>query len=187
MSHSNFLGFENKAFVGTTVMAFEKGNFFNERDSTTVTRLPTLAEMGIRMSIEQFDRMTSVAEAAVTLDNKIVSQTDHSASYRILPILNTIHNLDLTQKEHWFGYGIDAGHNNMSERMIVTDYGFWAYFLGLCLVFSCAIRFWSLPTLMFFIGVGGGTGNIAYQWGILMVFMSVKYFYERCRIIKKYD
>lgn len=141
--------------------------------------LAGLVTVGSTMGIEQFDRATSVAGAAITLDSKIVTQTDHSASYRILPILNTIHNLDLTQKEHWFGYGIDAGHNNMSERMIaeITDYGFLAYFLGLCLVFSCAIRFWSLPTLMFFIGVGGGTANIAYQWGILMVFMCVRYFY----------
>lgn len=27
LAHSNFLGFENKTFVGTAVMAFEKGNF----------------------------------------------------------------------------------------------------------------------------------------------------------------
>lgn len=143
--------------------------------------LAGLVAIGSTMGIEQFDRATSVAEAAMTLDKKIVTQTDHSASYRILPILNTISNLDLTKKEHWFGYGIDAGNRNMSERMIseITDYGFLAYCLGLFLVFSCAIRFWSLPTLMFFIGVGGGTGNIAYQWGILMVFMCIKYFNEQ--------
>lgn len=175
------------AFIVLGILSFY---FITWRNALLV--IPLLAGtiiLGPKMGFEGFDRATSVAEAVMTLDNKTVSQTDHSASYRILPILNTINNLDLTLKEHWFGYGIDAGHNNMSERMMaeITDYGFLAYFLGLCLVFSCAIRFWSLPTLMFFIGVGGGTGNIAYQWGILMVFMCVKYFYERCRIIKKYD
>lgn len=145
--------------------------------------------LGSILGGKQFDRAFNTAQATLTLDNETVTGADGSAAYRIRPILNTINNLDLTKTEHWFGYGIDAGHNNMSDRMMgeITDYGFLAYLLGLFLVFSCAIRFWSLPTLMFFIGVGGGTGNIAYQWGILMVFMCVKYFYERSRIIKKYD
>lgn len=134
--------------------------------------------IGSTLGIEDFDRAFKTTQATLTLNKETVTEVDGSAAYRIRPILNTINNLDLSQSEHWFGYGIDSGNRNQSERMIaeITDYGFFAYCLGLCLVFSCAIRFWSLPTLMFFIGVGGGTANIAYQWGILMIFLCVRFF-----------
>lgn len=155
--------------------------FINWRNTLIIAPLLVgLITIGSAMGFEQFDRATSVAEAAMTLDNKTVIKTDHSASYRILPILNTINNLDLTKTEHWFGYGIDTGVSDLSKTMLpgITDYGFLAYLCGLFLVFTCSIRFWSIPTIMFFIGIGGGTGNIAYAWGILMIFMCVRYFYK---------
>lgn len=155
--------------------------FINLRNALIIVPLLTgLIYLGSASEIKQFKRATSVAKAAMTLDNKTVIQSDHSASYRILPILNTINNLNLTKTEHWFGYGIDAGVSDLSKTMLpgITDYGFLAYLISLLLVFSCAIRFWSIPTIMYFIGIGGGTANIAYGWGILMIFMCVRYFYE---------
>lgn len=137
-----------------------------------------LVYIGTLMGIKQFDRAYNTTQATLSLDRKAVAETDGSASYRIGPILNTINNLDLTRKEHWFGYGIDSGNANKNERMIaeITDYGFLAYLCGLVLVFSCSIRFFSIPCIMYFIGIGGGTANIAYLWGILIVFMCVRYF-----------
>lgn len=155
--------------------------FINWRNALFVVPLiACLVYIGSQMGIEQFDRAYNTAHATMTLDKETVVETDGSASARITPILNTIKNLDLTKKEHWFGYGIDAGRHDMSERMVaeITDYGFLAYISGLVLVFSCSIRFLSIPTIMFFIGIGGGTANIAYLWGILMVFMCVRYFYN---------
>lgn len=139
-----------------------------------------LIYIGSLMGINQFDRAYNTAQATLTLNKQQVTATDGSAAYRIGPILNTINNLDLTKKEHWFGYGIDAGNTNMNERMIaeITDYGFLAYLCGLIFVFSCAIRLGSLPTIMYFIGIGGGTANVAYCWGILMIFMCLRYFYD---------
>lgn len=154
--------------------------FINWRNALIIVPLLAgLVYVGSSMGIEQFDRAYNTTQATLTLDKETVGETDGSAVYRIGPMLNTITNLNLSKKEHWFGYGIDTGNANMNERMIaeITDYGFLAYLLGLLLVFSCAIRFWSIPTIMFFIGIGGGTGNIAYSWGTLMVFMCVRYFY----------
>jgi hypothetical protein len=42
--------------------------------------------------------------------------------------------------------------------------------------------FMSLPTIMFFVGVGGGVGNIAYCWGILMIFTTIRYFYTKYKV-----
>lgn len=132
--------------------------------------------------VQQFKRASSVAEATMTGDLDHVIETDGSAAVRIGPLLYTIQNLDLTNSEHWFGRGIDAyGYRAVTTRGFLGEigsYGFLAYLLGLTLIFSCAIRFFSIPTIMYFLGVGGTTGNIAYGWGILMIFMCVRYFYE---------
>lgn len=153
--------------------------FINWRNALIIVPLLAgLVTIGSSMGIKQFDRAYNITQATLTLDKETVGETDGSAAYRIRPILNTINNLDLSKKEHWFGYGIDSGRNNLSEAMLaeITDYGLLAYLCGLLLVFSCAIRFWSIPTIMYFIGIGGSTGNIAYAWGILMIFMCVRYF-----------
>lgn len=161
--------------------------FINWRNALIIVPLLAgLVTIGSTMGIEQFDRAYNTTQATLTLDKNNVGKADGSAAYRIVPILNTINNLDLTQKEHWFGYGIDTGKSNMSKRMIaeITDYGFLSYLLGLILVFSCTIRFWSLSTIMYFIGIGGGTANVAYGWGILMIFMCVRYFYDNRNYLK---
>lgn len=137
-----------------------------------------LIYIGNTLGMKQFDRTMSVTQAAFTLDNSKVVDTDNSASARIVPILNTINDLDLSKKEHWFGYGIDSGLLGKKKQMLgeITDYGFLAYLFGLLLVFTCAIDFWSIPTIMYFVGVGGSTANVAYSWGILLIFMCVRYY-----------
>lgn len=161
--------------------------FLNWRNALIIVPLIVgLTILGSSMGIKQFDRAYNTVQATITLDKNIVGKTDASAVYRIAPILNTINNLDLSKKEHWFGYGIDSGNAQVFNRMLgeITDYGFLAYLCGLILVFTSAIRFWSIPTIMYFIGIGGGTGNIAYGWGILMIFMCVRYFYENRNNLK---
>lgn len=155
--------------------------FINWRNALIIVPvLAGLVTIGSTMGIEQFDRATSVVEAAMTLDTKTVIKTDHSASYRILPILNTINNLDLTKTEQWFGYGIDSGVSNLSKNMLpgIIDYGLLAYLCGLLLVLSCSIRIWSIQTILYFIVLGGGIANGAYLWGALMIFMCVRYFHR---------
>lgn len=134
------------------------------------------------MELEQFKRASSAAEATMTLNRRKVEQADGSAATRIKPMLNTL-TIDLSKEESWFGAGIDSAKklNIYSDKLMIgeiNDYGFIAYLLGLLFVFSCAIRFFSIPTIMYFAGVGGGTSNIAYGWGILMVFTCVNYFYR---------
>ena len=128
--------------------------------------------------IEALDRATSTIEATTTLDKDIVKETDHSASARITPILNSI-TADYTKSETWLGYGIDAGNANKNEKTLFHDYGFIFYIITLLLCFSCAYNFWSLGTIFMFAGVGGGAGgNIQYAWALMMVMTCVRYFYK---------
>lgn len=128
--------------------------------------------------IEALDRATSTIEATATLDNDVIRETDHSASVRITPIINTF-KADYTKFETWFGYGIDAGNMDKANRTVFHDYGLILYIISLLFSFTCAFRMPSLATLFMFAGVGGGTGsNIQYVWELAMVLACVKYFYE---------
>lgn len=128
--------------------------------------------------IEALDRATSTIEATATLDKEVVAKTDGSAYYRIAPLLNSL-TADFTEKETWFGYGIDSGLSNIYGRTIFHDYGLIFYIISLLLCFTCAYNFWSLGTIFMFAGVGGGAGgNIQYAWALMMVMTCVKYFYK---------
>lgn len=135
--------------------------------------------------VKQFNRAVSAAQATMTGDTQEIRDIDGSASARIAPLLNTL-NMNFTEAKSWFGEGCDTGLRNRhtDNRYIgeINDYGLIAYFLGLILVFSCAIKPSSLATLMFFMGIGGGTGNIPYAWGLLMILTCVRYFSETYRI-----
>ena len=135
--------------------------------------------------VEQFKRIQGVVSATSSGDAQEVKETDNSAAYRIKPWLNTI-NLDFSDPDNWVGKGCDAalrGGMYSDTRYIgqITDYGIISYILSLVIVFTCAIDFFSIPCLMFFIGIGGGTDNISYGWGLLLVFTCVKYFHYNAK------
>lgn len=132
--------------------------------------------------VQQFKRASSVVEATLTGNTQTVMETDGSAASRITPMLNTINEIDLSDFNTWIGHGVDYNlhEKNRGTALVgeINDYGLIAYILGLVLVFSCAIEFRSLATIMYFLGVGGGTGNIAYAWGSLMIFACIRYFHH---------
>lgn len=131
--------------------------------------------------VKQFNRAVSAAQATMTGDAQEVAQADGSASARIAPMLNTL-NMDFTELKSWVGEGCDTGlkYRHTANRYMgeINDYGLIAYILSLLIVFSCAIKPLSLASLMFFMGIGGGTGNIPYGWGVLMLLTCVRYFSE---------
>jgi len=162
--------------LGILSLYFMKGFQF-------IWAIPIFAVLFVAMSfleIKQMERAVNVVRAGIE-NTESIETVDGSAAVRIKPILNTFH-MDLSNPNTWIGRGCDT---NVSQDLYseykyvgeINDYGLIAYILGLILVFSCAINFRSLATIMFFVGVGGGTANISYQWGILMVFTCVKYFY----------
>ena len=134
------------------------------------------------LNIHQLDRAVNVINATLTLDAETVQETDGSASSRITPWLNTL-NMDLSSSETWFGKGTNTREQNViahqgqtSKIGNIDQYGLLSYIVSLILVFLCCMDFMSLSTIMFFAGVGGGVVNMAYPWGILMVFTTIRYF-----------
>lgn len=129
--------------------------------------------------------------AFLTLDREKVMQADGSAAARIIPIVNTLTELDLTSWEGWFGHGVDYGLSKwiFSERNMVggiADYGFLSFIIMQLAVYSCMIkRFFSLETLLWAC-IGLLTlANVPLNWGAMMMFTVVRYFQteyrnERC-------
>lgn len=137
------------------------------------------------LNIKQLDRVVNVINATLTLDAEEVRRVDSSAASRITPILNTL-NMDLSDPKIWFGRGtfkkgemIQVYITKQGKMGNIDQYGLLSYIVSLILVFSCCFNFMSIPTIMFFVGVGGGVGNIAYAWGLLMIFTAVRYFENR--------
>jgi len=168
------------AFVCAAILSLY---FISPKQFLYITPIYVLCFIALSYSDNHsFNRAVNTFDATMTGDVSTVRNTDMSASTRIAPILNTINNLDLTDSDTWLGHGVDWSNRpdikRSGQRMIgdIGDYGFIAYLLSLILVFTCSIKFFSLASIMFFMGVGGATGNIAYGWGILMVFSAIKYF-----------
>ena len=136
------------------------------------------------LNIYQLERAVNVINATLTLDAEVVRETDGSAASRIVPIINTL-NMDLNSKETWFGNGTmrkEDMYHGMSQNKKIGDidqYGLISYIVSLILVFTCCFKVRSFETIMFFVGVGGATNNIAYCWGLLMVFTIIRYFQNK--------
>ena len=131
---------------------------------------------------EQLDRATSVINATTTFDQQTVEDADGSAASRISPLINSF-NVDLSNENTWFGYGIDYARNhNMILKQTATlfdDYGLIFYIISIVFNLSCAYRLKSLGALFMIMGIGGGSGtNIHYAWWLMMVMTCVRYFYE---------
>lgn len=132
------------------------------------------------LEVKQFERVRITAQATMTGDSQEVADADGSAAVRIKPLLNTLH-LDLTKTENWFGRGCDAGLRHGlygDDRYIagISDFGLIFYILSMIFTYTCVCNFWSMPSLMMFVGIGGGIGNVANCWGMQMVFSCVLYF-----------
>ncbi|GHU62535.1 hypothetical protein FACS1894160_0090 [Bacteroidia bacterium] len=137
------------------------------------------------------NRARTVVEATMTGDAKTVIHEDMSASVRVVPLLNTLNELDIFSTETWLGKGNKIEGNYMADtkflkgRMVggITEYGLLSYIVSLIFVFSCCVRrFFSLECLIFIMLLGAGILNIYYVWASLMIFTAIKYFEKTHRI-----
>lgn len=140
--------------------------------------------IAINMEIKQLDRSLNVIEATMSGSVEEIRNTDGSAASRIVPIINTFKDIDFLSKETWFGIGTTSKEYNETgwkrenvKLVAVEQYGILTYILSLLFVFKCCIRkFFSLESLIFLVLLGVSLINIYYIWGILIIFMCVKYF-----------
>lgn len=137
------------------------------------------------LEVKQLTRAVDTMQATMTGDKQQVLEADGSAAYRIIPIINTFTQTDLSDTETWFGKGTSKKLsvevlNKMlikSKIPILDQYGLIATILSLILVYTCMIkRILNIETVMFAMLFGFTIGNFYYVWGCMMIFSATRYF-----------
>lgn len=135
-----------------------------------------------------YERARDVAIATLTLDEQKIIQADHSASFRIVPLINLIKSVDVSSFEGVFGHGVDSVRRNLDFNLGIVasssslvglwyEFGFLVFLLFMCFsVRLCidiknptSIIFWFM--LVFLYGL-----NTQIPWlAIMLLFMTKKY------------
>lgn len=140
-----------------------------------------------QIDYEPIERVKNIIAALETLDINYIKTTDRSAAARIVPFINTINYIDFTETSNWFGNGIDTNLNAdyLSEEQFIggiKDYGLICYLASLFLFFGCCTKkIFSIETFVFVVLLAASINNVAYVWGILLLFTTSNYFntYEK--------
>lgn len=113
-------------------------------------------------------------------------EKEGSGAVRILPIINTINNLDLFNISSWIGQGSTPDTTkDFVERMFsetryigdVTDFGLLTYLAMLLFVYKCCIhRLFSMQSLLFLCLSTFSVGSVYYTWLMFIIFYLVNYF-----------
>lgn len=162
------------------------------RDPLLVLGLALIVGLTLSFTeVETFDRVYTLARAAMTLDYQVMLEADHSGSLRIAPLFLLTGMVDLSSFQGWFGHGIDTVSSFLSDwitgiergttgggmMMVWYEYGFVSF--ALYVIFSIRVAsalrsvanftFWLL--LVFLVGP-----NNQMAWMFLMVRASISYF-----------
>ncbi|MCK5539150.1 MAG: hypothetical protein KAI79_20175, partial [Bacteroidales bacterium] len=104
--------------------------------------------------ITAFERTFKVFIATLTFDTEVIIEADHSAAFRIVPLLLLAQRVGVTTLDDWFGHGIDYVGSFLSSIMLGLpegytggglfqlwmDYGFLSFILFIIFSFSHSFR-----------------------------------------------
>ena len=140
------------------------------------------------------ERTIKTVKATTTLNEAAIIKADHSASFRIVPMIVLAKMFDLTSMDGWFGHGIDhvstfmykkipAAYKGMSGGgmfQLMTEYGFISFLL-LCW-FSIVISFqkeYALNMVFWFLIFFMNSINSQIVWLCLFLFFTNKFFINK--------
>ena len=135
-----------------------------------------------------YERMRDTTMATLTLDEQKIIQADHSASFRIVPLISLIKSVDISSFEGIFGHGVDSVSQDLDFGLGVAtsttslvgvwyEFGFIAFILFIYFSFRLcfdikspvSIVFWFM--LVFLYGL-----NTQIPWlAIMLLFMTKHY------------
>lgn len=144
--------------------------------------------------ISSFERTYKVFVATLTLNPDSIIEADHSAAFRIVPLLILAQKVGVTTFSDWFGHGVDyvgsflsilmpglpKGYTGGGQFQLWLDFGFLSFLLFM--IFSTlhsfrqkdysSIAFWFL--LIFIYNI-----NNQIVWLCLILLVTNKYFYKK--------
>ncbi len=133
---------------------------------------------------EQFQRALVSFKATLTGNATIIGKADGSASTRIVPLVNTIMNLDLSDENTWIGKGTltlekrDSAWGDIKRKIpVIEQYGLIGFMCSLILIYACIIKnFFSSETLCFLLLQIMSIYSAYTTWSMLFVFLTIRYF-----------
>jgi hypothetical protein len=146
----------------------------------TVPLMLVLFLVASSLQLKEMNRATAVAEATLSGNNRTVIKADHSASHRVLPLLNSL-KADFTSRDTWFGRKsmakLGANFELKDDATLFAQYGLIAFICGMFFFYSCVIyRALSVETLLLVFLFGISLGNVYYVWGAILAMTGVSYF-----------
>lgn len=149
-----------------------------------------------------FDRTYKFFIATLTLNEEVIIEADHSASFRIVPVIVLAKMINITTIEGWFGAGVDnvstflykympGGGDNITGGglfAMAKEYGFvsFLFFISFSIIHSCSQKdhlsliFWFMLVLLY--GV-----NNQILWVCIILLFTNKYFYNIETIKTRYN
>lgn len=147
-----------------------------------------------QLSPKAYDRSVSFVNAFFTGDVDVVNETDHSAAYRVVPLMAYHKQADIFSEGFWFGEGrgasrkyfpqlidsvtekLDSDYGGQYPTFIIT-YGFISFFLLMCIYFrECITKIWSIDFFLFIQTIVLSGWNQAGWITGVMFFMAIKYY-----------
>lgn len=175
-----FIG-STTAMIGLILILF----YLFRHNTMLIIALILVMLLMLNLDFYPFNRMNVVINALFSDDvTGTMRKTESSGLVRILPIINTLSELDLFSKEAWVGMGTATSRNvytmlHSTKTMIgdITNYGLTTYLASMLFIYKCCInKIISFESLLFLVLLGFGIGSLYYLWGGLMLFTIIKYF-----------
>lgn len=146
------------------------------------------------LSPKAFNRSIAFTNAFLTGDADVVNEVDHSAAYRVVPLMSYHKQIDLFSEKFWLGEGRGASRkyfpqliDSYTEKMdndygghyptFIITYGFLSFILLMCIYFrECVTKIWSIDFFLFIqMIVLSGWNQMGWLTAI-MLFMAIKYY-----------
>jgi hypothetical protein len=110
------------AFIFLLLVLFK---FFRIKKLFLLAPLVLVFIIGLESSnIEPYERARDTVFATLTFDEEEVIRADHSASFRIVPMIKLFNSVGLTSFEDFFGHGVDSISNTIEFNLGVVPTSF---------------------------------------------------------------
>lgn len=130
------------------------------------------------VKFEPYERAKNVLIATISLDERKVIEADHSASFRVVPLMVLAKSVGVSKFEDYFGHGVDSISEDLEFNLgpkatsssffgVWYEYGFIAFIIFMV----CSIRMTvnSIPSFIFWFFLVFMTGlNIQLPWLAMM-------------------
>lgn len=185
-----FTSMSGTAFIFLFIIALK---FIRLRNLVIILATVILGFITLKnLQLESFERFMKVVSAAMTFEEQNITAADHSASFRIVPMIRYVKMIDIGSLDTWFGHGVDYIQDQFSSMfagvnkgamahgglmILLMDYGLISFLIFILFTLRFSIRKSEVQTyLLWFVMVLSVSINVQLLWFTLVFFWINDYF-----------